>query len=227
MKIIFDENSTDTFQNKTYTFIELKTPEIFDFQEILASVRDVVNENKHQTTIILKPAKENTYFLLFAALLCIEGRDGMQAPGQAVFKVHDHKAVLEKYKPYFAFAVAGIYVLRLLELEKSEMYCDIKSLNYLGLDIKTDYQNNEIIMHLPNPGKKYLFKASNLENTVILSSFIKMISLLKVEVDVDITIVLKVLKEEITHDQNTDMILTKLYGFARRFLNADYFKTKA
>lgn len=42
-------------------------------------------------------------------------------------------------------------------MDKNAMYKDIQSLSYLGLDVKNDYIENTITLHLSNPGRKYVF----------------------------------------------------------------------
>ena len=125
---------------------------------------------------------------------------------------------MEKYRPYFSFTVAADYVLRLIEMDKGAMYKDIQSLSYLGLEVKTDYIENAITLHLDNPGKKYVFHTSSLENTVILASFIKMLSLMKLNVNLDVTIVLKMLPADNVIAINRDELLQKLFWCARPFL---------
>ena len=219
MEIIFDENEGNMFCGESYPVYFLKTPDKFNFKNILREVRELIKANNQNKTIVIKPEKENKYFRLFAALMGIEGCDKADYPLQAVFKVGDFKQAAGAYRPYFFFGTAATYVLRLLQMDNEEMYGDIRTLGYLGLDIKSDYLNNTISLHLPNPGKKYCFRVASLHNTVILSSFIKMLSLLKSEINIDISIVLKIQNFDKRHKINKDDLLSKLYWCASFFLN--------
>ena len=124
----------------------------------------------------------------------------------------------EKYHPYFSFTSAADYILRLLDMKRAEMYKDIQSLSYLGLQIHTDYLQNTITLRLPSEGKPYVFYASTLENSVILASFIKMLSLMKIKTEMDVTIVLKMLPEDNLIRINRNRLLQKLYWCAKPFL---------
>ena len=220
MEIIFDENEGNIFCGESYPIYSLKTPDKIDFKSVLQDVRKLIKANSKNKVVLIKPEKENKYFLLFAALMGVEGRDDTGYPLQAVFKVHDFKQATISYRPYFFFGTAAIYVLRLLQMNSDTMYKDIRTLGYLGLDIQTDYLNNTISLHLPNPGKKYQFQVASLHNTVILSSFIKMLSLLKSDIHIDISIVLKMQDFNPKHKIDTDNLLSKLYWCASFFLNS-------
>lgn len=220
MEIIFDENEGDVFCGKSYPVYFLKTPNKINFKNILQDVRKLIKANNKNKTILIKPEKENKYFLLFMALMGIEGGDNANYPLQAVIKVKDFKQAAEAYRPYFFFGTAATYVLRLLQMDNAEMYKDIKTLGYLGLDIKTDYLDNTIALRLPNLGKKYWFHVASLHNTVILASFIKMLSLLKADINIDISITLKMQNFDAKHHVNKDDLLSKLYWCASFFLNS-------
>ena len=216
MEIIFDENQNDAFQGQNYPVFNLRTPEAVDFRQLQKQARDLAKANRDNETVLIRPEHENPSCFLFAALLSLEGRNAL--PLQGVFNVADYKQALEKYRPYFSFTVAADYVLRLIEMDKNAMYKDIQSLSYLGLDVKNDYIENTITLHLSNPGRKYVFHASSLENTVILASFIKMLSLMKISVNLDVTIVLKMLPADNVIAINRDELLQKLFWCARPFL---------
>lgn len=216
MEIIFDENKNDTFQGKNYPVFNLHTPDGINFRKLQKNAGELVKTNRGNDIVLIRPEHENTSFFLFAALLGTE--NSKAAPAQAVFKVKSYKDALEKYRPYFSFTVAADYILRLLDMDKTTMYKDIQTLSYLGLDVSTDYFANTITLRLPNSGKKYVFHASSLENSVILASFIKMLSLMKLSVDMDITIVLKKLPEDNVTAINRDELLQKLFWCARPFL---------
>lgn len=216
MEIIFDENQNDAFQGQNYPVFNLRTPEAVDFRQQQKQARDLAKANRNNETVLIRPEHENPSCFLFAALLSLEGRNAL--PLQGIFKVADYKQALEKYRPYFSFTVATDYVLRLIEMDKNAMYKDIQSLSYLGLDVKNDYIENTITLHLSNPGRKYVFHASSLKNTVILASFIKMLSLMKLNINLDVTIVLKMLPADNVIAINRDELLQKLFWCARPFL---------
>lgn len=219
MEIIFDENEGNAFCGKNYPVYFLKTPDKIDFKSVLRDVRKLVDENRQNKLILIEPEKENKYFLLFAALTGIMGSDDNSYPLQAVFKVKNFKQAAASYRPYFFFGTAAIYVLRLLQMDSDAVYRDIRTLGYLGLDIKTDYINNTIALHLPNPGKKYQFIVSSRHNTILLASFIKMLSLLKSDVNIDISIVLKMRAFDAKGLTDKDNLLEKLYWCASFFLD--------
>lgn len=226
MEIIFDENKGDTFCGKSYPVYSLKTPDKIDFKKLLQEVRKLIRENSSNKTILIKPEKENKYFLLFAALMGIEGYDNTNYPLRAVLKVNNFKQAVSSYRPYFFFGSAATYVLRLLQMDDEAMYKDIRTLGYLGLDIKTDYLNNTISLHLPHTGKRYQFHVASLHNTVILSSFIKMLSLLKSDINIDIFIILKMQNFNTKDKIDKDNLLSKLYWCASSFLNSQNTKKK-
>ena len=219
MEIIFDENEGNVFCKESYPVYSLKTPDKIVFKSVLRDVRKLIKENSGNKVVLIKPEKENKYFLLFAALMGIEEQDDAGYPLQAVFKVKDFKQTMDSYRPYAFLGIAAAYVLRLLQMDNDAMYKDIRTLGYLGLDIQTDYLDNIISLHLPNPGKKYKFHVSSLHNTIILSSFIKMLSLLKSDVKIDISIILKMHNVGVKHKIDKDSLLSRLYWCASFFLN--------
>lgn len=194
MEIIFDENQNDAFQGQNYPVFNLRTPEAVDFRQLQKQACDLAKANRNNETVLIRPEHENPSCFLFAALLSLEGRNAL--PLQGVFKVADYKQAMDK----------------------NAMYKDIQSLSYLGLDVKNDYIKNTITLHLSNPGRKYVFHASSLENTVILASFIKMLSLMKLNVNLDVTIVLKMLPADNVIAINRNELLQKLFWCARPFL---------
>ncbi len=218
MEIIFDENKNDTFHGKIYPILNLQTFDNINFKDIQLRAEELIEANHNNKIILIRPDQENNYFLLFAALL---GSDDTEfRPGQVIFKVKNCKETLEKYKPFLSFSIAANYVCRLLKMNKKEIYKDIQSLGYLNIKVKTSYQENIITLHLPNPGKKYIFIAENMENTIILASFIKMMSLIKVNFNIDIKIILKKIPTDNNNSTKLDQkkILQKLYWCAKPFL---------
>lgn len=184
----------------------------------MQTAKTLANRYQDEENIIIVPSQENDCMMIFAALLSIVGRDNAPAPRQAIFKVADFRESMEKYRNFFAFTIAAVYTLRLMKMDTKEMYKDIKSLSYLGMDINTNYIKNIITLHLPRDGKKYVFKAGNMENTIILTSFIKMLSLIKAEPQIDIKIILNKLPENNIKDKSEDAMLNKLFWCAKSFL---------
>lgn len=219
MEIIFDENRNEVFQGKKYQVIEMQASGDTNFTDIRKAAAKLVRDNKNNETVIIHPDSENKDVWLFAALLSLSNPD--EFPLKAVFKVEDCQKALRKYKPYLSFSVAAKYIFRLLDMNSNEIYKDIQTLNYLGLDIKTDYASGIINLHLPNSGKKYEFKAVNLENALILASFIKMLSLIKYTLNIDVKIQIRITKKETPATVNKEKILQKLYWCARPFLDKD------
>ena len=76
------------------------------------------------------------------------------------------------------------------------------------------FSDNNLTAVSANPNL-FLF---TLENTVILASFIKMLSLMKLNVNLDVTIVLKMLPADNVIAINRDELLQKLFWCARPFL---------
>lgn len=219
MEIIFDENRNNIFQEKPYPVIEMQASGDTNFREIQKAAKKLAKDNRNNETVIIHPAAENKDVRLFAALLSLSDPD--EKPLKAVFKVENCQEALRKYKPYLAFSVAAKYILRLLEMNSSEIYKDIQTLNYLGLEIKTDYAAGIINLHLPNSGKKYEFKAAGLENALILASFIKMLSLIKYTLNIDVSMQIKIAKNETPAAVNKEKLLQKLYWCARPFLDKE------
>ena len=218
MEIIFDENKETTFQGQIYPVFNLETNVSIDFNWLLQTAKTLANRYQDEENIIIVPSQENDCMMIFAALLSIVGRDNAPAPRQAIFKVADFRESMEKYRNFFAFTIAAVYTLRLMKMDTKEMYKDIESLSYLGMDINTDYIKNNITLHLPRDGKKYVFKAGNMENTIILTSFIKMLSLIKAEPQIDIKIILNKLPENNIKNKSEDAMLNKLFWCAKSFL---------
>ncbi len=218
MEIIFDENKETTFQGKIYPVFNLETNVSIDFNWLLQTAKTLANRYQDEENIIIVPSQENENMMLFAALLSIVGRDNNPAPHQAIFKVEDFRQSMEKYRDFFAFTIAAVYTLRLMKMDTKEMYKDIESLSYLGLETHTDYLKNTLTLHLPHEGKKYVFKAANMENTIILTSFIKMLSLIKTELQIDVKIILKILSENNIKNKSEDSMLNKLFWCAKSFL---------
>lgn len=218
MEIIFDENRNFTFQGEDFPVYKLDTIRNSGFKTLMEEAHCLLRQHAGDHTVIICPTVENGNTYLFASILGIEGRSPDTLPMRAVFKVKDYKASLEKYRPYFSFTSAADYILRLLDMKRAEMYKDIQSLSYLGLQIHTDYLQNTITLRLPSEGKPYVFYASTLENSVILASFIKMLSLMKIKTEMDVTIVLKMLPEDNLIRINRNRLLQKLYWCAKPFL---------
>lgn len=228
MEIIFDENKNNTFQDEVYPVFDLQTSDLVSFKKIQKSVRQLIRENQQNKTIIIRPDKENDYFLLFVALFDIENR-GVR-PVRAIFKVNRHKDAFDKYRPYFFFTVAADYVLRLLDMDRAEMYKDIQSLSYLGLEVKRDYIWNMLTLHLSGRKsaeniKTYMFRVSSLENTLILASFVKMLSLLKVDIDMNVLIRIKLIADDDAVAADREDVLRKLFWCAKPFLQGRGFES--
>jgi len=218
MEIIFDENKNNVFRGEKYEVIKLQNFNGLTFEEMQKNTHDLAQANRNSKIILLRPEEENNKALLFAALLSLEDPD--KWPLQAVFKVKNCRKALEKYKPYLSFSVAAKYIFRLLNMSGREIYKDIQTLNYLGLEIKTDYAEKLIKLHLPNnSGKKYVFKAANLENDLILASFIKMLSLIKYTLNIDVEMQIRMQDEDDPSQINKEKLLRKLYWCAKPFLD--------
>lgn len=218
MEIIFDENKENTFQGKSCPVIELDTKRPVNFNEILKYSKELSAQYQNEKNIIIVPNEENEYMYLFAATMNIFGQNNEKAPQQAIIKVTDFSASLEKYKPYFSFTIAAIYALRLFSMDCKSMYRDIETLSYLGLNVSTDYIKNTITLHLPNNGKRYVLKGSNIENTIILACFIKMLSLLKVQLEIDVKIIIKKLSPDTVFPKDSDELLRKLFWCGKSFM---------
>ena len=80
----------------------------------------------------------------------------------AVFKVADSRAATSAYKPYVALTVAVKYIMRLGKESLDEVYKDISTLGYLGIDVKHDYINHKLFLSLPGKGDVPIIKADNI-----------------------------------------------------------------
>lgn len=218
MEIIFDENKETTFQGQIYPIFNLETNVSIDFNWLLQTAKTLANRYQDEENIIIVPSQENDCMMIFAALLSIVGRDNTPAPRQAIFKVADFREAMEKYRDFYAFTIAAVYTLRLMKMDVKEMYKDIEALSYLGLETQTDYIKNTLTLHLPSNGKKYVFKAGNMENTIILTSFIKMLSIINAKPQIDVKIILNKLPENNIKDKSEDAMLNKLFWCAKSFL---------
>lgn len=224
MEIIFDENKGTTFQGNTYPVYSAATITHTNFTQLLQAAHNMIERYQDEETLIVISPEENANTMLLASLLSIIGRDMLKAPRQIVFKVADFRTAMEHYRPYLAFATAATYALRLAQMDADALYKDIESLSYLGLEIKADYIHNTLTLRLPQDNaKKYVFKAANMENTIILSSFIKMLSLMQISMptDIDLTIILHRLSDNPLQNKPTDELLKKLYWCAKSFLSAE------
>ncbi len=224
MEIIFDENKGTTFQGNTYPVYSTATITHTNFTQLLQTAHNIIERYQEEEKLIVISPEKNTNTMLLASLLSIIGQDMQKAPRQIVFKVADFRAAMEHYRPYLAFATAATYALRLAQMNTDALYKDIESLSYLGLEIKSDYIHNTITLRLPQDNaKKYVFKAANMENIIILSSFIKMLSLMQISMptDIDITIILRRLSDNSWPNMSTNELLKKLYWCAKSFLPAE------
>ena len=93
------------------------------------------------------------------------------------------------------------------------MYRDIETLGYLGLDIKTDYVKNMIIIRHHSDGKKYKFKSSQKHTAITLACLVKVLSLMKIKPPIDITI--EIIKSDSNTPINYKTILQKLFFYCR------------
>ena len=209
MEIVFDENSNHTFQNKTYPIVPLNTDKEIDIIDIFNEVQETISNNKNNKIIIITPSIENDYMYLFAALLGINYNHQEASPVCAVFKVKNQQKSLNKYRPFFLFAVSASYAYRLQQMTPKEMYSDMEKLGYLGLNTYNNYEKDTLILNYNTSGKKYNFFTNKKYTSIILVCFIKMLCLIHPKPQINITIEIK--KNDDTSIISYEKLLKKLW----------------
>jgi len=222
MEIIFDNNSTDTFQDKSYPIIELNTEKNIKVSQMYQEINNLISQNSQNRIIIIKPTAENSNMHLYAAMLGINQSNDFLFPSCAIIKVKNHQQTMKKHNPYMFFTTAATYAYRLSQMTSSEMYKDIEGLGYLGLDIKTDYLQNIITMRHPSDGHSYHFKSSSKHNSIVLAGLIKILSLMKIKPPLDITVHIVKNKDESPTDFK--QLLNKLLWCCKLLFNPKNFE---
>ena len=222
MEIIFDNNTTDTFQNKIYPIIELNTEQNIKVSQMHSVINNLISQNSQNRIIIIKPTAENSNMHLYAALLGINQSNDFTFPSCAIIKVQNHQKTLKEHEPYMFFTTAATYAHRLSQMSYSEMYKDIEGLGYLGLDIKTNYLQNMITMRHPSDGHSYHFKSSSKHNSIVLAGLIKILSLMKIKPPLDITVDIVKTKDE--SPTNFQQLLNKLLWCCKLLFNPNNFE---
>jgi len=221
MEIIFDNNSEYTFQGKEFPIINLDTDKNLKISQMYHNVKELIAQNSQNPIIIIKPSAENNNLHLYAALFGIENNNDNIFPSCAVIKVNNHQQAMTKHEPYMYFTTAATYAYRLSQMNITEMYKDIETLGYLGLDIKTDYLQNLIIMRHPSDGRKYFFKSNRKNSSIVLAGLIKILSLMKIKPPLDINIHIKKSDDKSTTD--FCLLLNKLLWCCKLLFNPKNF----
>ena len=222
MEIIFNDNSDNTFQGQTYPIITLDTTQDLKTSQIYNNVKNIILQNTQNRIIIIKPTSENNNMHIYTALLGIEQSNDYILPACAIIKVKNHTETMKKHKPFMYLTTAATYAQRLSQMTNKEMYKDIESLGYLGLDIQTDYQKNITTIRHPSNGRTYNFKSNGKASTIVLASLTKILALMKIKPPLDITV--QIAKTETDTPVNFLQLLNKLLWCCKLLFNPQNFK---
>jgi len=222
MEIIFDDTPDNTFQGHTYPVITLDTTQNIKISQIYKNVKNIILQNTQNRIIIIQPTSENNNMHLYAALLGIEQSNDHILPACAIIKVKNHAETMKKHEPYMYLTTAATYALRLSQMNNKEMYRDIETLGYLGLDIQTNYQTNIITIRHPSNGRTYNFKSNGKASTIVLASLTKILSLMKIKPPLDITV--QITKTGIDTPVDFMQLLNKLLWCCKLLFNPKNFE---
>lgn len=187
IEIVLDENNKNEFCGKEYKIIELRNENLDSWNEYKLLARELIEEHKKESAIIIKIQNENCSLNKLSLALFVESVKIPTNIEYVVFKVDNLAKARETYNPYIALTIAIKYALNLVEETPRIIYKNIAGLGYLGLDIENDYAANTISIQLANSHKEMIkIETDNAFDALAISSVLKALSLAKVGVSIEL-----------------------------------------
>lgn len=193
IEIALDSQDGNNFYGKdrpVFVVDHLSSADLAGYKEL---AKELITRFSKEEIVIVRSLVNGFSFNDFALALFIISCQIDNDIECAVFKVADSRAATSAYKPYVALTVAVKYIMRLGKESLDEVYKDISTLGYLGIDVKHDYINHKLFLSLPGKGDVPIIKADNITDILVAVGTAKALALLQLN---------RAFKAEITLSKN-------------------------
>ena len=193
IEIALDSHSGNNFYGKERPVFEINNLPSSDWAGYRALAKEFIVRFSQEAVVIVRNHIKDFSLNDFALALFVSSCQLDNNIECAVFKVADSRAATSAYKPYVALTVAVKYIMRLGKESLDEVYKDISTLGYLGIDVKHDYINHKLFLSLPGKGDVPIIKADNITDILVAVGTAKALALLQLN---------RAFKAEITLSKN-------------------------
>ncbi len=193
IEIALDSQDGNNFCGKERPVFEINNLPSSDWAGYRALAKEFIVRFSQEAVVIVRNHIKDFSLNDFALALFVSSCQLDNNIECAVFKVADSRAATSAYKPYVALTVAVKYIMRLGKESLDEVYKDISTLGYLGIDVKHDYINHKLFLSLPGKGDVPIIKADNITDILVAVGTAKALALLQLN---------RAFKAEITLSKN-------------------------
>ncbi len=190
IEIVLDENAENVFLNELRPVYEIEGAAEKSWPEYRALARDVMTQYGNEKAVIIH--NNNSLFSInwFAVALfaesCLQEECALEC---IVFKVENRQAAMAAYRPFVGLTIGIKYIIRLYQEELSDMYREMGTLSYLGLNIKESYTENKLYMELPGEGEAQKIHTETTEEALVVIGILKSLALAEIPVHIQAEIV--------------------------------------
>ncbi|MBE6444687.1 MAG: hypothetical protein E7019_01315 [Alphaproteobacteria bacterium] len=177
IEIVLDSNDGNEFLNEERPVYTINTTEANSWEEYRQIAKDFFIRYSNNRIVIIRNICAKFSSNWFAVALFVESCLQETKLEAIVFKVADKTQALATYNPFVALTIALKFVINLSKEDGSSIYKEIGNMGYLGLNIKQNYTNNQIIINLDRGDNCLTLTSSNLTEALVAAGILKTLAL--------------------------------------------------
>lgn len=200
IEIALDKNNNDSFRNLPRTVYTIRQFSGSNIDSYLQLAQKIISHHASEQIIIIRIKTAKCSLNMLAVALFIESCRLENQLECVVFKVTDYERAINEYKPFVALTIAIRLAMRLCRENAETVYRELENMQYLGLDIHTDYKNNKIFSTLPGNGTPLIITTHTTSEAIATAATLKALSLAKADAAVNAEIDIN--KQDFAIDEN-------------------------
>ena len=214
IEIAFDEHITAEFKGKPYPVLEVPTLKGAPFTDYLSFAQSAFKTHQNNQHIIIMEDENlfdtNKLGLALFIRSCFENESPLEC---VVFKTRDMHQAFEAYKPYIAASIGIKYILRLAHLSPTEIYKELKCLNYLGFTLKENYATKSIVYRMTGQSPLKRIEAHTIFDALTNIGLMKAISLAGITDNIELEVFTQSEPEQIDLQELVKETLKRLSAY--------------
>lgn len=214
IEIILDSNDGNEFLNEERPVYTISSSEAISWDDYRNSAKAFFSQYANDRIVIVRNICAKFSSNWFAVALFVESCLQDSKLEAVVFKVADKTQALATYNPFVALTIALKFVINLSKEDTSSIYKEISNMGYLGLNIKQNYIDNQILINLDRGEHRLALTASNLNEALVSAGILKTLALC--HNNNSVSAIINITKEENTTDPES--IVSKIVADIKPWL---------